>query len=96
MKKLLALLAVASFVSLTVLAEEPAKTCDKKEGKSCCKKEASAKSEKASCCSKDAKNTKSCSKDEKSSCSKDKAEASKPAGCSHGDGHGHAEVKSDK
>jgi len=95
MKKFLALLAVTSFVSLTVLADEPAKSCDKKEGKSCCKKEASAKSEKASCCSKDSKNAKSCSKDEKSSCSKDKAEA-KPAGCSHADGHGHAEVKSDK
>lgn len=86
MKKIFALLALVSFVSLTVLADEPAKSCDKKEGKSCCKKEASAKSEKSSCCSKEAKEGKSCSK-EKSSCSHDK-EAAKPA-----DNNG---VKSDK
>lgn len=84
MKKIFALLALTSFISLTVLAGEPAKTCDKKEGKSCCaKKEASAGK---SCCSKDASAAKSCSK-EKSSCSHDKDAKASDA---------KTEVKSDK
>jgi hypothetical protein len=95
MKKIFALLALTSFISLTVLAEEPVKSCDsKKEGKSCCKKEASAEKGK-SCCSKDAAaKSGSCSKDAKASCSHEKEAAAKPAGCGHD--HGKAEVKSDK
>ena len=86
MKKVFALLALTSFVSLTLLAGEPTKaSCDKKEGKACCNKEASAEKGK-SCCSKDAAAKTGCSKDAKSSCSHDKA-GSQPA---------EKEMKSDK
>ncbi|MFM9051896.1 MAG: hypothetical protein ACKOKF_06220, partial [Bacteroidota bacterium] len=70
MKKFLSLIAIAGLVSLNVMADEPVKSCNKKEGKSCCKKEASAEKGK-SCCSKDAAAKSGCSKEAKASCSHD-------------------------